>query len=277
MNNKFLSVLFFLLISVLPGQIFGQASGSKVPMKEWKGIKTFSWQGLDWIAQPLWGTAHPKHQFWYDPTMVSVDKSGNMVLVSRDNEKMLKVDGKSVKRRWATGYCRSVQEFKYGTFEWEAIVPAGTNLWPAVWLSSDFSWPPEIDCMEGWSNNHTDYSKRLLYKNIHPTVHWTENGRHVSETKNNIPRSWIKDGNGFTSYKVVWTPEYVDIFYDGHLVKRFQDKKMLAHLNQENVKMHPVMTMNLQSGFDNGDYNTYVRLKQPFVIKSFKYTPLTIE
>jgi beta-glucanase (GH16 family) len=43
-------------------------------------------------------------------------------------------------------------KFGYGYFEIEAKLPTGRNLWPAFWMWSFDSWPPEIDILEGYSS-----------------------------------------------------------------------------------------------------------------------------
>lgn len=242
-------------------------------MKKWQGIPVFEWQGMEWIGRPNWGISHPRRPVWYDSEMVTVDDNGCLIVGLENHEREMAMYDSIVKRRWETGYCRSVQEFKYGTFEWEAIMPMGTNLWPALWLASDTSWPPEIDCVEGWSNNNPKYIKRLFFRNMHPTMHWSEEGKLKSEPKYNIHRGWINGPMEFTSYKVVWTPEYVDVFYGKHLVKRFEDEKMLEQLNKEGIMMHPIMSLNVQSAFGDQDFEKYKELGQPFMIRSFKYTP----
>lgn len=281
MNRIGLLILFMLWTAVLPWRSYGQsepanaADSSKQEsiMEKWHGIVTFQWQGLTWIGQPQWGITHPQRPVWYDSEMVFVDDSNCVVVDLHENRREIKHSNTILVRRWETGYCRTVEEFKYGTFEWEARMPYGTNLWPALWLASDSAWPPEIDCVEGWSNNNPRYNKGLFFKNMRPTMHWMEKGERRAEHRYNIRRGWINKMDEYTTYKVVWTPEYVDIFYNDNLVKRFDNPYLLEQLNQPGLKMHPIMSMNVQSRFDDKDYKTYREAQKPFSIKSFKYVP----
>lgn len=245
-------------------------------MGEWRGIKSFDWQGYEWISRPLWGLNHPNDAFtYYDENMVSINKNGYIELDFKYHPKPLSMeDGSIVMKPYGRGSCRCTTEFKYGEFEWEMKLPYGKYLWPALWLSSDHSWPPEIDCMEGWSKKNPNYVKRLLFKNIHPTMHWSENGVHCQEDKKNILRCWIKGGDNYDKYKIIWTPNYVEIFYNGHLVNTFKNKKMLEEMNKPEVKFHPIMSTGPYEPFTSGDYEKYRNNDRIMTVKSFNYKPI---
>ena len=51
-------------------------------------------------------------------------------------------------------YNESFKEYILETGE-KAKLPYGDNLWPAFWMWSWDSWPPEIDIFEGYTNNKT--------------------------------------------------------------------------------------------------------------------------
>ena len=236
------------------------------------------WCGYKWIKRPLWGDNHQAERHcWYDQECIDFN-DGNVVLNLRRNPKLCDVPNEGqVLKEFGKGSMRTIEEFKYGTFEWEMKVPEGKYLWPALWLASDYSWPPEIDCMEGWSKENPKYVKRLLWKNIRPTTHWSANcdpvnGEHKSEAKFNVWRWWLKC-DGFDNYKVIWTPDYVDVFYNNHKVQRFQDREMLRHMNLPEVKMHAIQSININESFVDY-YDDYVRRNKPMIVKSFKHTPL---
>lgn len=209
----------------------------------WNGIKTFKWKGHYWIARPAWGIVHPNNNMtWIDEKQPEILENGNLLLPFEYNP----FDGRPIAR----SYVRCIEEFKYGTFEWKFILPKGEWLWPALWLSSDAGWPPEIDCLEGWSERDFNYVKRLIFKNIKPSVHWSanadeKNGEHKSETKNNNLRWLIKSDEKVNTAKVVWAPNYIDIYYNGIKIKRFKNKEMLEHFNKNGYDLHPIMSMNV--------------------------------
>jgi len=244
-------------------------------MGNWNGIETFNWMGFEWIKRPYWGTNHEEIDFtYYDEKMTSIDKNNNMVVDFHYNPKVLPMkDGIMVDKPYGIGCCRTTQEFKYGTFEWEMRCPYGNYLWPALWMASDASWPPEIDCMEGWSDMSKKYVKNLIFRNIHPTMHWTKNGEHIQEGKNNILTCQLKCGDNFDKYKVVWTPKFVKIYYNNNLIKTYKNKDMLDHFNKPEIKFHAIMSSGPYKPFSSEDYNDYLKNNKPMLIKSFKYLP----
>lgn len=244
---------------------------------EWHGINAFNWCGYQWIARPLWGLHHKNDKLsWYDEDAWYITSDGTLVLQIMDNPRSFVEDGENVTIPWGRASVRCTKEFKYGTFEWDMRLPYGKYLWPALWLSSDTSWPPEIDCMEGWSGDNPDYVKMLLFKNIKPTMHWSENcdsknGKHLEETKNNTCRWWIKGGKEFDHYKVIWTPDYVEVWYNNHKIKKFTDREMLKHMNS--VEMHPIMSTHMYGKFDRSMYTEYRKNGIEMAVRNFKYTP----
>lgn len=248
-------------------------------MDKFEPFDKIEWCGYKWIKRPFWGDNHPDEKnSWFDKDCTEIDGDNNIILNIKKNPKMCDVLGQGqIMKEFAKGFVRTTEEFKYGTFEWEMKVPEGKYLWPALWLASDYSWPPEIDCMEGWSGTSPKYIKKLLWRNIFPTMHWSENcdsknGKHIQEGKSRVWRCWLKC-NDFDKYKIVWTPDYVDIFYNGHKVKRFNNKEMLEHMNKPEVKMHAIMSVSFHGRFEE-TYDEIGVKNKPMVVKSFKYTPL---
>lgn len=249
-------------------------------MGEWHGIKTFKWLGREWAARPLWGETHPQDETtWYDQEDAwDIDSDGTLVLKTLLKPRtFIREDGAEVTKPWARAFIRSTEEFGHGTFEWDMRLPYGRKMWPALWLASDTEWPPEIDCMEGWSNDNPNYIKCLLFRNIHPTIHWSENGDaehggHRQECKYNTPRWWLKGGSNFDHYKVVWDPGYVEIWYNSHMVKRYTNPEATGHMNK--VRMHAIMSSGPQAGFTEEMYREYQDKGIEMAVRNFRYTPL---
>lgn len=247
--------------------------------REWHGIPTIKWQGYEWIKHPLWGIAHPdEHTVWIDETLPFINDQGHVVLgiEKRPKEVPMAWPGTGTEyREWARCHMRTTQEFKYGTFEWEMKLPNGKFQWPALWLASEEDWPPEIDVMEGWSRETTDWVKNLIFLRIKPTCHWRDKNRvHVQESKNNILKCRLKRKQNFDKYKVVWTPDYIDVYYNDHKVKRFKDKQMLSEMNRPEIKMHAIMSSGFDDGFTEDVFNKWNDDAKNMIVKSFKYTPL---
>ena len=251
----------------------------------WNGIKTFKWKGHYWIPRPLWGTVHEQDFLCYvDPEQPEILDNGNLLLPFEYKP----FQGRPIGR----ASVRSIEEWKYGTFEWRFILPKGEYMWPALWLSSDAGWPPEIDCLEGWSGDEPNYVKRLLFKSIKPTMHWStgadeRNGMHRQQTKDNVCRLLMKGDGKENTAKVIWAPNYVDVYYNGWKVKRFKDPEMLKHFNKEGYRMHAIMstgpygepwtkfTQSLaEKDLSQVDFSRSPKVYNDFEIIDFKYSPL---
>lgn len=146
----------------------------------------------------------------------------------------------------ATGYDRSTGmvnsknnfSFKYGYVETRAWVPECEGCWPTFWIlpAADGVWPPEIDIFE--FINVVGYRKKIP----HSVFHWKSDGVGETDTQGfeyqirpnaanpldkaqewfvTRPAGW--DGNfmgQWHTYGMLWTPEYVEIYFDGKLGAR---------------------------------------------------------
>lgn len=250
----------------------------KKAQEKWNGIETFSWCGYKWISRPLWGIRHEFEKLiWYDKDAYEILADGTLVLKIRENPKeFTNSDGSVTTIPYGRCSVRSVDEFKYGTFEWDMRLPYGRRLWPSLWFATDSSWPPEIDCMEGDSGDNPKYIKKLIWKDVRPNVHWSKgcdakNGEHLSSPCGMPCRFWFKGVGKFDHYKVVWTPDYVDIWYNNHRFKRFDDREMLDHFNM--VSMHPIMGTAVYNGFTEEMFREYKEKGIEMAVRNFKYTP----
>ncbi|MFN8239168.1 MAG: family 16 glycosylhydrolase [Bacteroidales bacterium] len=103
------------------------------------------------------------------------------------------------------------KEFTNCRVEIRAKLPQGQGLWPALWMLganiSTAGWPAcgEIDIME-YLGHQTNTS--------YGAAHWNSNG-HVYRTGSNV----LSTGNynsSFHVFSLVWTPNYLRWFVDGH-------------------------------------------------------------
>lgn len=129
------------------------------------------WNGYQWLQQERWGQVHPeKPDWWYDPTASYVDSEGVLNLLTKRNPRYFSEISKE--STIGVGLVSCQTKFKWGQFEIEAKLPHGDNLWPAFWMWSQDNWQPEIDVLEGYSDNNPNYFKFRLAKpfgfwNIH--------------------------------------------------------------------------------------------------------------
>lgn len=118
--------------------------------------------------------------------------------------------------------------FKYGTLEVRAKLPAGDWLWPAIWLLPSRSvygtWPAsgEIDLMEsrgnrrlfaGNTNVGTEQFGSTLHFGPRPDVNGWQTAHYESNSK--PPYS-----DGFHTYKLHWTQNFLDFSVDNRVIGR---------------------------------------------------------
>jgi beta-glucanase (GH16 family) len=102
--------------------------------------------------------------------------------------------------------------FTYGYFEMRAKLPGGDAEWPAFWsVPADYSWPPEIDVMEGWGQNH-DAAGNL--DQIRTTYHWS--GGQYGQAVNGVDFS-----SQWHVFGADWEPGVITWYLDGKQVMQY--------------------------------------------------------
>lgn len=123
----------------------------------------------------------------------------------------------------AVSNLRTKQSWKYGIFIISAKLPRGNYLWPALWLSGATTLPPEIDILEGYSNDTTTYKKgKSLYSNVHMTI---DNVKSNIGGRKHFLRNKVTEE--FIEYVLWWEKDFIKIYYNGYLVSKITDPKVL--------------------------------------------------
>jgi hypothetical protein len=94
--------------------------------------------------------------------------------------------------------------FTYGYAEMRAKIPSGRGLWPAFWLLTLHTWPPEIDVMEVLGHD----PGRLFV-----TAHYKDMGRHKLTQRQRAGEDLSLE---YHTYAVNWGPEMISWFLDGN-------------------------------------------------------------
>jgi beta-glucanase (GH16 family) len=231
-------------------------------------MKIINWSGYEWILQERWGLIHPEKPYtWYDETAVEIADNGNLLLKTHKNPKYF--PELNVTANIGMGIVSCVDRFKYGIYEINAKLPKGKHLWPAFWMWSWDTWPPEIDILEGYSNGLGSYFTFNLFKpwRVETSIHYWENGKRASHPGTTHRWGWKNPTNNFIKYRLEWKKDSVKYFYDNKLVKTVTDPMILKQLDNTTMNLiinnHPRPTM-----------NTNKPTNSTFIIKYFKYTPL---
>jgi hypothetical protein len=191
-----------------------------------------------------WGDYHPGDlQQWYDPEAIEINQNGLFCKVTNNTKTVTtyivnpgeqpKDNLTPVTIPFGIGLIASRNSYGYGLYEWSIKMPGGAILWPATWLSAEDSWPPEIDPMEGLSNEYGRYEERIE-TNIHlgdskikPGLHYDlKAGKHGK----------IVDQDKTLNIKCIYSEKFIKIYYNDFLVrwirnpndmKWFKNKKMI--------------------------------------------------
>lgn len=232
--------------------------------------RNFTWRGYEWMTAERWGVIHPEKPWaWYDESCVNINADDELELVVKHHPINI-IDSATDKvytPQYGMGLVATTErneQFRYGVYKWIARMPKGANLWPALWMWSWTSWPPEIDVVEAWSNACGGY--------FHLPFHWNlQTNFHRSNAERNMAQRWSvfkSSGNPakrFVEYTLVWEPTKLEFWYDGRLIRVVDDKEFMTYLRQNTERgMQVIMNLHPTQDF-------YAPHSNPLIIKDFSY------
>jgi len=157
----------------------------------------------------------------------------------------------------SVGFFRTKDAWQYGIFSFIAQLPKGTYLWPALWLSGEKLWPPEIDLLEGYSYQTNDYFKN---KKIKSNIYFRGSNDKVLSIRGRSHKLPINVNETFVEYTVWWEKDFVNFYYNGYLVRRITNDKILKTLNE---KQKIILSNGAQVGFFEDN-------ETPLIVKNVK-------
>lgn len=247
----------------------------------------FEWCGYNWKSE-MEGNRIMKSStpwFWYDSD--SVLKTDDNVLefhIKKNPREIHYYDGNTYYPEMACGIIRSVEEFGYGTFSAEIMLPEGNNLWPSFWLSGSGNWPPEIDIMEGWTGNNSCFKFTTPYfPYINPSwrtttdVHYNDElleHKHVSSRNVSLFKQVKNPMYNFVKYECVWTESRIVFKVNGKTTRTIEGRvcEQLTK-NIKNIDKGWKMNVIFNVFCENPQYNK-VGMITPMLVKNFKYEQL---
>ena len=231
-------------------------------------MSEINWSGYNWIKQERWGKIHPdKKKWWYDESCVSIDDNKYLNLSVKNNPKYFRE--LDITSETGVGLVSCTKKFRHGIFSITAKLPKGKNLWPAFWMWSWDSWPPEIDIFEGYSNNNKNFFQFRIEKpfgfwNVQTNVHYSD-GTSTRMKGGKTHFFGFKDPTeNFIEYKLDWDEKYLKFYYNGRLVRKITDKNILDQLNRTS------MNVIINNGITD-KYSELDKIDSDFIIKEFKY------
>lgn len=136
----------------------------------------------------------------------------------------------------------------HGYFEIRCKIPSTPAQWPAFWLVSRASWPPEIDIFEFFTTTFTD--------RFSSTQHWGKEPDHPMEGANHRV---CRPAEYFHIYACEWTATEIRWYYDNQLVRIASDG-----ISDFVYHMHIVVNSAIQQGKgihpENSTYPNYLEV-----------------
>lgn len=188
-----------------------------------------------WKDHPYYGVRfHPDYKYmWYSPDNFSfTDSTIRLHAVKKE------ITADTLTFPYQVAYIENspVMDQQYGFFEIRCKIPEEEFMWPAFWLASRHSWPPEIDIFEFYTtrNNSKQFSN-LHKKNTNPKIKranvWKEKGH-------KIPDPW----KHFHTYGLEWTPKEIIWYVDGIKVRN-----EVNDTSQFKYPMHVIINLCIQN------------------------------
>ncbi len=225
------------------------------------------WCNYEWLTQERWGQIHPEKSFcWYDPSCVEVDQSGLLHLRTKFNPKYF--EHIKTTSTVGIGLVSCTTKFRHGIFEIEAKLPVGEDLWPAFWMYSFDSWPPEIDVIEAYTVKRGTYLSPSIFPlslwDVKTNLHYGLDPDRKSIRAKKHFWGWKNPAHHFIKYRLEWRPDCIKWYYNDYLVRSIVDPKILAEFNKTTLNVI------INNGVDY-TVNQLVPPKSDFVISSFTY------
>jgi hypothetical protein len=233
------------------------------------------WMGYKWIPHERWGIAYKDNKnAWMDPTCVQVesDYKSPLHLLTRYSPRFIPEWDQI--RPIAFGLVSCTEHFSYGTFTIEAKLPDVPFAWPAFWMYSWESWPPEIDFFEAYANKNGSYFKADIRNICQPwkietNLHLPMGNEPYAFGKKRLGRIGCRDPKKhFLTYEGRWFPDEISVWVNGRLSYKWDISK--SALQQFKPPMNLIIGTNVQpKGIIPPE-----KSDSDFIVKSFDYRPL---
>ena len=256
--------------------------------------------GFNWRVGRNWGIAHPEHICYNNP--ISIHEGNNYIGLGIDRKPAyIPIDGYTNPEDpdmgntkfypWSVGYLSTIETIKYGYIRVEFKLPIGMHVWPAIWLTDGKTWPPEVDIVEGWTGQYNwpilkPKSARRLYR-VNPLANRIFPGVHLGTSpKDHWGKSYTKFRGtspcylnipGINNCELIWTPDRLIAYYNGHKVMDESDPEILKYFNDsEGMEIH--LNNYISNDFTINDYIEMIQKPEKdyckwFYIYDVQYNP----
>jgi beta-glucanase (GH16 family) len=143
---------------------------------------------------------------------------------------------------------------KHGYFEIKARMPSSKGMWPAFWLASTYSWPPEIDVFEVYTGGKNGYTS------FKSNVHWiNKKGNHkMDAVKHNV---FDLSERPYT-YGCEWDEDWIKFYFQGQLIRVVRTPDTFVH------PMHLILNNSVDPNYLNEI--TFPNYYEIFYLRAYK-------
>ena len=247
-------------------------------------MNTFEWCGYNWTCEmDGHSIIHPDQPWmWYSLSTIRIDNNSQLELFIEKNPKYVShYNGKTYHPKYEASTMRSIEDFSYGIFSAEIMLPTGRNLWPSFWLTGSKNWPPEIDIMEAWSGD-CGYFKWFIAQPPYLSPSWrtttnvhynNEVLEHKSSGSRNISifKQPLEPSENWIEYKCKWEPKKITFYANDKVVreiKGYECQQLTKNLKDpdKGFKMNVIFNV----WIENPDKHK-IDMVQPMLVRNFKY------
>lgn len=177
----------------------------------------------------IWkGGAYNKEIQYYQPEQLKVQEGILNINIQRETitgeatpenhtPKVFEYSSGRIESKKLFGPSNTDNEREY-RFKARIKMPMGHGMWPAFWTYGD-PWPTqgEIDIVEARGNQPNKFSSNIFY-GVEPGTPLTKND-HNTVTDHELD---IDITESFHEYELIWGIDYIEILFDGKLLKRYE-------------------------------------------------------
>lgn len=246
------------------------------------------WCGYNWKSSMDGGRIiHKKQPWqWYSMENIIRDKTDMLELFVNKNPREVKYwDGTIYNPEYEVSTIRSMEDFGYGIFSAEMMMPKGKNLSASFWLTGSENWPPEIDINETFIDNTGNIFK--VFEKYFPWIKpgWTTTTnmhyRNEKMEKTHVGSrniSWFKQklepSENWIKYECIWEPNCITFKVNGKIsrtIKGFECIQMRKNIEnpEKGFRMNVIFNVWTEDPVDHR-----IDIVQPMMIRNFKYTQL---
>ena len=241
----------------------------KVQPKKFKTHHNFvleeTFKNLDKWRKNLWWGGYSENETtsYFDEKALKITDEG-LHITYKNSPRINRHTG--VRMEWMTGTVESLDSYGKGSFEVICEILPGTGVWYApLWFvtkgdgsKEEFTVLPEPDVCEFYTKG--DINNFKAQTNFHYGKGYSEElHKMIGAVTHKIRNVYNRE----ISFAMIWEDDYIEFYYDGHLVRKITNREILDNMKEQIVI--------IGTGVKRGEQNKYTKEGGGLIVKSFKY------